>query len=355
MPDPPPADVARRIVAHYRRTRRDLPWRKTTDAYAVWVSEIMLQQTRVATVIPYYERWLAAFPTVEALAEASLDDILAEWSGLGYYSRARNLHRGAAEVVARYDGRVPSETDELRSLPGVGRYTAGAIASIAFGKREPVVDGNVMRVLARVYEIDRDVKATATQSELWKLAGAMVPARAPGDFNQGMMELGATVCVPRNPTCPVCPLEKVCRARASGRQAELPVMRRRKAASELPIIDVAAAWIERRGKLLLVRRIPGSGLYGGMWELPQAEGRDRLGDSVGLEVTPTAEQPAARHRQQLSHRRLRVAVWRARLGRGRVKPNPTRYDRFCWQPLDRLDERGLASGTAKIALQLLER
>jgi len=354
MADPRPADVARRIVAHYRRTKRDLPWRRTTDAYEVWVSEIMLQQTRVATVIPYYQRWLEAFPTVEALAQAPLDDVLAAWSGLGYYRRARNLHRGAAEVVARYDGVLPGEVDELRSLPGIGRYTAGAIASISFGKREPVLDGNVMRVLARIYEIDRDVKASATQSELWKLAGQMVPARSPSEFNQGVMELGATVCTPRNPKCPDCPVAKLCRARASGRQAELPITARRKAADELPLIDVAAAWIERSGKLLLVRRVA-NGLYGGMWELPQADARDRLGDAIGLQVTPTAQEPAARHRQQLSHRRLRIDVWRARLGRGRVTPDPLRYDRFCWQPLDRLAERGLASGTAKIAGLLTDR
>jgi A/G-specific adenine glycosylase len=350
---PRPADVATRIVGHYRRTRRDLPWRRTRDAYAIWVSEIMLQQTRVAAVIPYYERWLERFPTVDALAAAPLDDVLAAWSGLGYYSRARNLHRGAAEVVARYGGRLPSEASELRALPGIGRYTAGAIASISFDRREPVVDGNVMRVLARVYEIDDNVKSTPVQKRMWQLASEMVPAESPSDFNQGIMELGATVCTPRRPSCGACPLASLCRARATGRQAELPVTPRRKSADELPLIDVAAAWIERRGKLLLMRRVA-SGLYGGMWELPQAGAPGALDEAIGVAVTLLSDAPAAQHEQQLSHRRLRVRAWRARLGRGRVTPDPARYQAFRWQPLDRLADRGLASGTAQIARALAQ-
>ncbi len=347
----PVSEVGSEIVAFYRRGRRDLPWRRTADPYAVWVSEIMLQQTRVATVIPYFERWLERFPTVEALAAAPLDDVLAMWSGLGYYSRARNLHKGAAEVVARYDGRVPRTVKELRGLPGIGRYTAGAIASIAYGEPEPVLDGNVMRVLARLYAIDDDVKATATQKRLWDLATELVPADAPGDFNQGMMELGATVCTPTSPTCLVCPLRERCAARAQGRQDELPNLPRRKKADELPLIDAAAAWITRRDKVLLVRRRPG-GLFGGLWELPQATSADALHTAVGLPVTLTADAPAVRHRQQLTHRRLQIEVWPARMGKGRVTPDAASYDAFRWQHLDRLDELGLASGTARIAAQM---
>jgi A/G-specific adenine glycosylase len=348
---PEPAAVAAVIVAHYRREHRDLPWRRSRDPYAIWVSEIMLQQTRVATVMPYFERWLERFPTVTALAQAPLDDVLAAWAGLGYYRRARNLHRGAADVVARYDGRLPATATELRSISGVGRYTAGAVASIAFDQCEPVVDGNVMRVLARVFAIDDDIKSASTQRRFWSLAGAMVPAAAPGDFNQGIMELGATVCTPTSPSCLVCPLSSLCRARAEGRQAELPVVPARRAAAELPLIAEAAAWIVRRGRLLLLRR-RAEGLFGGLWELPQAARRDALEAAIGVPITLLCESPSLRHRQTLSHRRLAIAVWPARLGRGRVRPASDRYDRFRWQPLDALDARALSAGTRAIAARL---
>src|SRR5690606_12970117 len=178
--------------------------------YAIWVSEIMLQQTRVQTVIPYWERWMARFPTVRALADAPLDDVLAAWAGLGYYSRARNLWSGAREVTARWAGALPSRAAELREVPGIGPYTAGAIASIAFGERAPLVDGNVARVLARVFAIEDDIKSSAGQRALWARAGELMAAlpadHAPGDLNQGLMELGATVCAPQAPRCLVCPL-----------------------------------------------------------------------------------------------------------------------------------------------------
>src|SRR6185503_5707528 len=185
--------IATAVVAHYAGARRDLPWRRTRDPYAIWVSEIMLQQTRVATVIPYWERWMARFPTVSALAKAPLDDVLAAWAGLGYYSRARNLHAGARAVDARFGGALPSRAAELREVPGIGPYTAGAIASIAFGERAPLVDGNVARVLARVFAIEDDIKSTAGQKALWTAAGELMrglpESAAPGDLNQGLMEL----------------------------------------------------------------------------------------------------------------------------------------------------------------------
>ncbi|MEO8549988.1 MAG: A/G-specific adenine glycosylase, partial [Kofleriaceae bacterium] len=194
---PPPAEIGAAIVAHYTSVKRDLPWRRSRDPYAIWVSEIMLQQTRVQTVIPYWERWMARFPTVRALAAAPLDDVLAAWAGLGYYSRARNLKKGAETVVAKLSGELPRRASELREVPGIGPYTAGAIASIAFGERAPLVDGNVARVLARVYGITDDIKSTAGQRALWQRAGTLVaelPASAaPGDLNQGLMELGATL------------------------------------------------------------------------------------------------------------------------------------------------------------------
>ena len=218
--------LAAAIVAHYATVKRDLPWRRSRDPYAIWVSEIMLQQTRVQTVIPYLERWMARFPTVRALATAPLDDVLAAWAGLGYYSRARNLKKGAEAVTAKWAGVLPERASELRSVPGIGPYTAGAIASIAFGERTPLVDGNVARVLARVYGIELDIKSTAGQRALWDRAGALVTAlpetAAPGDLNQGLMELGATVCTPTSPRCLICPIATACVANKTGRQAELP-------------------------------------------------------------------------------------------------------------------------------------
>lgn len=349
---PEPSAVAARVVEHYRRSRRDLPWRRTGDPYAIWVSEIMLQQTRVQTVIPYFERWLERFPTVSALAEAPLDQVLAAWSGLGYYSRARNLHRGAREVVARYDGALPGRAAELRNLPGVGRYTAGAIASIAFGEPAPLVDGNVARVLARVYAVDDDVKSTAGQKALWALAERLVPETAPGDFNQGLMELGATVCTPTSPQCLVCPLAALCRARAQGRTAELPVMPRRKRAGELPRLDLIAAWVERRGRLLLARR-RADGLYGGLWELPSAPTPKQLRALLGAGARLGRRIEAA-HEQTLSHRRLRLRLVTGAVT-GRVVPtSDPGYDRLAWYPLGRVDDLGLSAATRALVEQYRE-
>jgi A/G-specific adenine glycosylase len=363
---PEPAEVARRVVAHFRSVRRDLPWRRSRDPYAIWVSEIMLQQTRVAAVVPYFERWMARFPTVAALAAAPLDDVLAAWAGLGYYSRARNLHRCAREVVERHGGALPASAADLRGLPGIGRYTAGAIASIAFGQPEPLVDGNVARVLARVYAIDDDIKSSAASRTLWRLAGQMVPPSAPGDFNQGLMELGATVCTPLSPACLVCPLAALCLARAQGRERELPRMPGRRRPDELPLIDARALWIERRGKLLLARRTP-EGLYGGLWELPQVESRPQAGIDAGIDASIDASietailatpvrlhgrAPVVEHCQTLTHRRLRIRVFAASLADGArarlAESSAGRYERLIWQPLAALAERGLSAATQAI-------
>ena len=200
------ASLQQELLRWYDRSARDLPWRRTRDPYAVWVSEIMLQQTRVETVIPYYERFLARFPSARVLAEADEDAVLSHWSGLGYYRRARLLHSGVQEVVARYGGEVPEDADARRRLPGVGRYTAGAIGSIAFDKAEPVVDGNVTRVLARLFRIDTPVGSATTTKRLWREAAELVPEQRPGDFNQALMELGATLCTPKKPLCDACPV-----------------------------------------------------------------------------------------------------------------------------------------------------
>ena len=264
------AAIRRALLRHYDRHRRELPWRGTADPYRVWVSEIMLQQTRTEVVGPYYERWLERFPTLDALADAELDEVLHAWQGLGYYSRARNLHRAARLVRERHGGRVPRDVAALRALPGVGEYTAGAIASIAYGEPEPAVDGNVRRVLARLFDI-----AEPSAAELRGLAGRLIDRRRPGDFNQALMDLGATVCTPRSPECAACPVARWCLARARGTQAERPAPKRRVA---VPTFDVGTAVLQARdGRLLLVRR-PEDGLLGGMWSFPGEVAGD--GESV---------------------------------------------------------------------------
>src|SRR5262249_2371378 len=198
--------------------------RRRRDAYAVWLSEIMLQQTRVETVVPYFERFLAKYPTVMALAAADLDEVLSLWSGLGYYRRARQLYATAREVTERYGGPFPGQAAELKKLPGIGDYTAGAIASLSFGQREPLVDGNVARVFSRLFGIEEPIQSPEGVKQLWALARRLLPEQRPGRFNEALMELGAMVCTPRDPRCDVCPVREGCAARATGRALELPVM-----------------------------------------------------------------------------------------------------------------------------------
>jgi A/G-specific adenine glycosylase len=224
----------------------------------------MLQQTRVETVKPYYQRWLRRFPTVRALAEASQRDVLAHWEGLGYYSRARNLHRAAQTVMREFNGRLPRTLDELRTLPGIGRYTAAAIASIAFGVDAAVLDGNVKRVLARLFNYEGDVKSPRGEKELWALAESLVPAGQAGDYNQAMMDLGATVCTPRNPMCLLCPVRESCAAQQLGLQAERPVIAKRAAT---PQHTLAVAVLRKQGRVLIAQRPVGE-LLGGLWQFP---------------------------------------------------------------------------------------
>ncbi len=256
--------VQRALLGWFRRGHRDMPWRKTRDPYAIWVSEIMLQQTRVETVRAYYTRWMARLPTVRALAEAPLDEVLSLWSGLGYYARARNLKAAAEVLLAEEGGEFPRDPGRIAALPGIGPYTTGAIASIAFDLPEPILDGNVARILSRIFLIDAPAEAARTRAELWSRARALVPTRGAGDFNQAMMELGATVCTPRDPACLTCPVASQCRARAAGRALELP---RRKLKRVTPTVEQLALLVKAADRVLLARR-PARGLWGGLWEPP---------------------------------------------------------------------------------------
>jgi A/G-specific adenine glycosylase len=258
--------LSTRLLAWYRDNKRRLPWRDPlrADPYVVWVSEIMLQQTRVETVIPYFERWMRLFPDVRALAGASEREVLNAWEGLGYYSRARNLHKAAKIVMEQHNGQIPRDLDELRKLPGIGRYTVGAIASIAFNMDVSALDGNIKRVYARLFDISEPVDSPAGEKILWKLADENVPTGQAGDYNQALMDLGATICVPKNPRCLICPVMELCKARQNGTQQQRPVTKPKK---DVPHYVHAAGVIIRRGKVLLAQR-PSKGLLGGMWEFP---------------------------------------------------------------------------------------
>jgi A/G-specific adenine glycosylase len=252
---------------YHQHGRTNMPWRDHPDPYAIWVSEIMLQQTRVETVIPYFQNWMKAFPTVTALANASEQDVLNAWEGLGYYSRARNLHKAAKIVASKYNGQLPRDLTELRSLPGIGRYTVGAIASMAFGMDEPTLDGNLRRVFSRLFDVDEFADSPAGEKILWELAAKNLPKGQAGDYNQALMDLGATICVPKNPRCLICPLMQICESRKNGTQDLRPVLKPKKAS---PHFVLAAAVIMNRGRVLLAQR-PADGLLGGMWEFPNAK------------------------------------------------------------------------------------
>ena len=256
--------LASKPLAWYHANKRTLPWRGHPSAYAVWVSEIMLQQTRVETVIPYFEKWMRLFPNVNTLANASEHDVLNAWEGLGYYSRARNLHKAAKIVAEKYNGEIPRDLDELRKLPGIGRYTLGAIASIAFGMDVSALDGNIKRVYARIFDVDEPVDSPAGEKILWQLADEHLPKGHAGDYNQALMDLGATICVPKNPRCLICPLMKLCTARQNGTQDQRPVMKPKK---DVPHYIHAAGVIIERGRVLLAQR-PSEGLLASMWEFP---------------------------------------------------------------------------------------
>lgn len=318
------AYLRRSLLDWFERARRDLPWRRTRDPYHVWLSEVILQQTRVDQGTPYFERFLRAFPTVESLAAADAGAVLKQWEGLGYYARARNLHRAAKLIAYERKGTFPESAADWQSLPGIGRYTAGAIASIAYDEPAPAVDGNVKRVLARLFAIQETIESASVDKFMWEIAGCLVKGRRPGDFNQAMMELGAKVCTPRNPLCDTCPARKVCDGRASSLQHELP---RRKPKKTAPRREFVAAAIKKNGQYLFVQR-PLHGLLGGMWELPsgevlagethhQALERVLLND-FELYVKPKGLLASVDH--AYSHFKVTLNVYACLKTRGRIRP-----------------------------------
>ena len=256
--------IQTRLLEWFDTKKRDLPWRQTKDPYKIWVSEVMLQQTQVKTVIPYYRKFIKSFPTVKALGKADLNDVLKQWEGLGYYSRARYLHQAAVYLHQYQQDRIPTDSREFLHLPGIGKYTAGAICSIAYNEQVPVLDGNVIRVLTRILGIPEDPKKTVTNNLLWKIARQLVQTSRPGDFNQSMMELGALLCFPTNPFCTECPLQSLCVAYKNDLTDTIPYRRPKRA---LPHKIISAGVVTHRGKILISQR-PLKGMLGGLWEFP---------------------------------------------------------------------------------------
>ena len=326
--------VRTRLLQWYDRAKRDLPWRRRADnPYAQLLAEFMLQQTQVATVIPYYDRFIERFPTVTDLADADIDDVLAHWSGLGYYSRARNLHRTARAIRDDHAAVVPRTVDALIRLTGIGRYTAGAIASVAYDVRAPIVDGNVTRVFMRLLAIDDDPKSPAVQTHLWSVAESLLPRKRTGDFNQALMELGATVCTPRSPNCLLCPLNRACEALRTGKVEQIPRVARRTAV--LPQTFIVAA-IQRGDSLLFTQR-PNKGLWAGLWELPSlaVNKGGRKSDAVrqlAQQLTAYGEltsKPMATVSRQLTHRKVTFHIYAGQTtgkpSRKRFNQQPTRW------------------------------
>jgi A/G-specific adenine glycosylase len=289
-----------------------MPWRRTREPYPVWLSEVMLQQTQVATARPYYDAFLARFPTLPALARAKPSDVLTSWAGLGYYRRARHLHEAARVVMRDHGGRVPDDPEVFGSLPGVGRYTTAAVLSICFDRPLAVLDGNVARVLSRLHALPVAIRDPRGAKRLWTEAEALVPMRRPGDWNQAMMELGATICTPRAPACGRCPVRVLCRARALGRVEEFPPAGKRRASEDL---HRAVALIERRGRVLMERRE--GALLAGLWEPPGVEGADGAAGVralrarlAGLGLRPRLTRTGRTVRHAITHRAITVEVWR---------------------------------------------
>lgn len=321
-----------RLLAWFRANKRDLPWRRTGDVYRIWVSEVMLQQTQVSTVVPYYHRFLRRFPDARRLAAASEQEVLKAWEGLGYYARARHLHQAAQVVVRRNNGRIPRDPEAFGALPGVGPYIRAAVMSIACGHALPVVDGNVLRVISRRLGIRQHIRKRAVQSRIETYLRSQIPARKPGEFNEALMELGATVCAPRSPSCGPCPLRAACVARRLGLQESLP---RKSRGKPVPIVRASVAVLAKGGRVFIQQR-PSRGLLGGLWEFPG--GRIRAGETprqalrrecreeLGVEVEVTGKLGVIEH--SYSHFRIILHVFLCRVRSGLPRsPLPHRWIR----------------------------
>ncbi|MBI4463128.1 MAG: A/G-specific adenine glycosylase [Acidobacteria bacterium] len=341
----------RALLRWYDRHRRDLPWRKTRDPYCIWVSEVMLQQTRVQTVVPYYEKFLRRFPTVEALASADEQTLLACWSGLGYYARARNLRKAARAIVREQGGQFPADLRIALRLPGIGGYTAAAVLSIAYGQRLPVLDGNVARVLARLFALEENIRTTSGKRKLCERAETLISPKRPGDFNQALMELGATICLPKQPRCDRCPVQTQCRAYLDNSVERYP-LRETKAQTVIRRFRLAISFDEA-GRCLLVRRPQAARWMGGFWELPMWEENHPHSEKprpAGLH-SPAGirlNRRVGRFQHSITSNRLEVTVFTASVDRA------SNSGQRKWVPLEQVHRLPVTTITRK-ALHLLQR
>lgn len=351
------------LLTWFESAAAELPWRQTNHPYHIWLSEIMLQQTQVATVIPYYERFLQAFPTIKALAEAPQDDLMKQWEGLGYYSRARNLQMAAQQVMSEHGGVLPQTAAELLTLKGIGRYTAGAIASIAFSEAAPVLDGNVIRVFSRLYNIDDDVRQQRVKNAFWDRAEALmhdVPAGQAGNYNQALMELGRTVCKPKNPLCGECPVMAYCQAYANGVQTERPVKSKK---APTPHYDVTCGLIWDEQQHLLIAKRPDDKLLGGLWEFPGGkleEGESledclarELYEELGIYVDVGAMYIKVKH--AYTHFKITLHAFACTLQANSPAPNCVDCADFRWVAVDELQAYAFSRADRKIIEDLLDR
>ncbi len=342
--------AARLLDWYDEHGRKDLPWQRDIDAYRVWVSEIMLQQTQVTTVIPYYRRFMDSFPEVVALADAPLDDVLHHWSGLGYYARARNLHAAACAVKDRFGGSFPTDFDEVIGLPGIGRSTAGAILALAHGQRHPILDGNVKRVLSRYHAVEGWPGKTAVANRLWELADGHTPDARVGAYTQAIMDLGATLCTRSRPDCQRCPMVADCRAHALDRQADFPGRRERKPAKPLKTTHMLLA--HGGGRLYLERR-PQSGIWGGLWSLPELGERsvdDWCAEKLNGSRVTTESLPVLRH--SFSHYDLDIRPILVRVDAPLSKVADG--DDATWYSVDEPPPGGIAAPVRKLIDQLID-
>ncbi len=343
------------LVNWYHANARDLPWRKGNSAYEIWLSEIMLQQTQVVTVIPYFYRFLKKFPTVSDLAKAPVDAVLKQWEGLGYYSRARNLHKAAQQVVAQHGGQFPETLEEMNALPGIGRSTAGAILTFAMGQQHPLLDGNVKRVLSRLYDIDKLPNKVETQ--MWEYSTELLlQTDEPYSFNQAIMELGATLCTGKHPQCLVCPVKAYCTAAANGTQYERPVKATKK---PVPHHNIGAAVIWHKGKVLIQQR-PKEGLLGGLWEFPggKQEAGETIEETVTREITEelamevTVGDKVATVKHAYSHFKITLHAYHCTWVSG--KPTPHCADDWAWVAPKKLNDYAFPKANLKVIEALLK-
>jgi A/G-specific adenine glycosylase len=335
-------EISAQLLDWYDHHSRVLPWRDVTDPYAIWVAEVMLQQTRVDTVIPYYQRWLQRFPTIRALADADQQQVLSLWEGLGYYSRARNLHKAARLVMDRHNGRIPADPAELGSLPGIGKAGAADILSIAFGQDIAAVDGNIRRVIARLFKIELELGSPAFEVQIQSLVDDHLPPGRAGDYNQAWMDLGATICLPEHPHCVECPLRQFCLGLQAGQADELPI---RKAKAAVPVYTVTAGILRRQtdGKTeVLITRRPEDGLLGGMWEFPggKCEPGETLPDCLRrelreeLDIEVRVMDRLGTYRHAYTHFKVVLTAFFVELDSG--QPRPLASSELAWASLEKL-------------------